>query len=195
MNKRIAFTDIFCGINGTGKTTKLKECIELLQKKGNRVLIVTPDPIEWRDVPEIKSSNRKEIKTFTGIRRIIYDDTCMNDIRKYLCNAILVLDDCRVYIGAQRDDVMAWLQIRRRQCGIDLYCVFHGLTEVPPKFFTFASRMFLFYTSDNIVRRNNCVSKEMLDTIQQTKDAIAKQVENGNRYYFKIIPLDLRFKI
>ena len=194
MSNRIAFSDIFCGVNATGKTTKLKECISHLVKKGNRVLIVTPDPIEWRDITEIKQNNRKEIKTFKGVRRIIYDDSCMDDIRKYLHNAVLVLDDCRVYIGNQRDDVMAWLQIRRRQIGIDLYCVFHGLTEVPVKFFTFTSRLFLFYTIDNIIRRNNCLSKEMIDLINTRKKIIDGQMRAGNRYYFEIITLDIRFK-
>lgn len=195
MSNRIAFLDVFCGSNGTGKTTLLKKCLAQLMDNGNRILVVTPDPVEWQELQEIKKDS--EIRTFIGARRMIYDDMCMYQIKENLHNAVLVLDDCRVYIGAQRDDVMTWLQIRRRQYAIDLYCVFHGLTEIPPKFFTFASRLFLFNTNDNIATRSNYLTKEKFDLIQERKKHIANLIneDRSKQFYFEILPLDNRFSI
>lgn len=189
----MAQTDIFVGVNGTGKTTLLKKVITNMKENGHRILIVTPDPAEWRDVPGIHSRLRHHIATYTGIRRIVYYKGCMEDIQKYYKNGVLVFDDARVYIHAQSDDFMTWLQIRRRQAGIDFFSVFHGLTQVPPIFFTFATNMFLFYTKDNIKRRGVYVNETDFAKIQEAKDRIQTKVQAGNNYYFERIILDERF--
>lgn len=160
---------------------------------GNRVLIVTPDPREWLSVPEVHPTLTHHIATYTGIRRIVYYKGCMDAIQKYYSNGVLVFDDARVYIHAQSDDFMTWLQIRRRQCGIDLISVFHGLTQVPPIFFTFASNLYLWYCKDNIKRRAEYIDEADFKAIQEARTRIADKVINdGNNYYFERIPLDQR---
>ena len=46
--ERAAKLVILLGTNGTGKTTMLRN---ILQKSGQRALIVTPDDVEWTDLP------------------------------------------------------------------------------------------------------------------------------------------------
>lgn len=190
--ERIATSVILCGINGTGKTTLLRNILTEMMKSGQRALIVTPDPLEWSGVKEVNDRNKSEISTFEGARKIIYYKGCMELIQKYYYNGILVFDDARVYIRAQSDDFMTWLQIRRRQAGIDLFTVTHGLTQVPPIFFTFASTLILFYTKDNIKRRGDYVDEADFEEIQQAKKRISQIVTNGNKYYYEIIKLDKR---
>lgn len=156
----------------------------------NRALIVTPDPSEWRCVNEVAGT---EITRFKGIRKIIYHSGCMDEIQRYYSNGMLIFDDCRVYIHAQSNDFMQWLQIRRRQVGVDLFCNFHGLTQVPPIFFTFATNMILFYTKDNIKRRAEYVDEEDFNNIQEAKARIAKRVAAGDPYACEMITLDKRF--
>ena len=193
MSERYAQTDIFVGVNGTGKTTLVKQLISEAQKKGRRVLIVTPDPVEWREVPQINYRLRHHIADYTGLRRIVYYKGCMEDIQKFYRNGVLVFDDCRTYIHAQSDDFMYWLQIRRRQAGIDFFSVFHGMTQVPPVFFTFATNLFLFYTKDNIKRRGEYIDDDDFEKIQQARTKIKSEMRKGNRYYFEHIALDERF--
>jgi hypothetical protein len=178
------------GINGTGKTTCIKKLLEKTVTATNRALIVTPDPAEWRMLDEVSG---QRIATFNGIKKIIYHQNCMAEIQRYYSNGMLVFDDARVYIHAQSNDFMQWLQIRRRQAGIDLFCNFHGLTQVPPVFFTFATNLVLFYTKDNIKRRAEYIDEQDFDDIQDAKERIAKKVAAGDPYAYEIITLDKRF--
>ena len=185
---RYPVCSILVGINGTGKTSFVKNILEHTVNDRNRALIVTPD----RAVEEVSG---REIATFKGIRKIIYHSGAMEDIQRYYSNGMLIFDDARVYIRAQSDDFMQWLQIRRRQVGIDFFCCFHGLTQVPPVFFTFASNIVLFYTKDNIKRRAEYVDEQDFQDIQEAKARIAKKVADGNPYYYEIITLDKRFSL
>lgn len=188
--KRYPVCTMFVGINGTGKTTAMKRIIEKTVTAKNRCLIVTPDPAEWRDVLPVDG---REIATFSGIRKIIYFKGCMEEIQKYYSNGLLVMDDARVYIHAQSDDFMQWLQIRRRQVGVDIFAMFHGLTQVPPVFFTFATNLFLFYTKDNIKRRGVVVDESDFNEIAAAQKRIAARVKQGDMYAYEIIYLDKRF--
>ena len=186
---RYAISSILCGINGTGKTTLLRTILSEMKAAGNRILVVTPDPIEWKDALPIRTWD--ELISFEGFRRVVYTADTMKYIQKYYSNGVLVLDDCRVYIRAQSNDFMQWLQIRRRQAGIDLFSVFHGLTQVPPVYFTFASNLILFYTKDNIKRRGDYVDESDFEEIQAAKRRIEKKVAS-EPYYYEIIKLDKR---
>lgn len=187
---RYPVCSILVGINGTGKTTFIKNLLEKTVTAKNRALIVTPDPAEWRMLDEVSG---QRIATFNGIKKIIYHQNCMAEIQRYYSNGMLVFDDARVYIHAQSNDFMQWLQIRRRQAGIDLFCNFHGLTQVPPVFFTFATNLILFYTKDNIKRRAEYIDDQDFDDIQAAKERIAKKVAAGDPYAYEIITLDKRF--
>lgn len=187
---RYPMCSILVGINGTGKTTFIKKVLERTVNDNNRALIVTPDPAEWRAVEEVSGT---AISRFRGVKKIIYHQSCMEEIQRYYTNGILVFDDARVYIHAQSDDFMQWLQIRRRQVGVDLFCNFHGLTQVPPVFFTFATNIILFYTKDNIKRRAEYVDEQDFADIQAAKSRIANRVAKGEQYAYEIITLDKRF--
>ena len=184
--------NILVGVNGTGKTSFLKNILEHTVNEKNRALIVTPDPAEWRSVEEVAG---RDIATFSGIRKIIYHQGAPEDIQRYYSNGMLIFDDARVYIHAQSDDFMQWIQIRRRQVGVDFFCCFHGLTQVPPVFFTFATNIVLFYTKDNIKRRAEYVDEADFQEIQAAKARIAKKVDAGNPYAYEIITLDKRFTL
>lgn len=184
--------NILVGVNGTGKTSFVKNILEHTVNEKNRAIIITPDPAEWRQVEEVAG---RDIATFKGIRKIIYRPDAMDEIQRYYSNGMLILDDARVYIHAQSDDWMQWIQIRRRQVGVDLFCCFHGLTQVPPVFFTFATNIVLFYTKDNIKRRAEYVDEADFQAIQEAKARIAKKVEAGDPYYYEIITLDKRFAL
>ena len=65
--ERAAKLVILLGHNGTGKTTMLRK---ILQESGQRCLIVTPDDVEWTDLPENELKSRSDFE-FTGMMRVV----------------------------------------------------------------------------------------------------------------------------
>ena len=155
---------ILLGTNGTGKTTMLRK---ILAESGQRALIVTPDDIEWTDLPVNELTTKKDFE-FDGMCRHIYNPEKTLDAIKFYKKGILVFDDCRSYFQNNTDPRVRDLLIRRRQRSVDVFAVGHGFTQVPPVFFTFASDYILFKTCDNIKMRKNCiVNYEFMARCQQ----------------------------
>jgi hypothetical protein len=188
----VAKCDVIVGAVGTGKTTFLRENVVMpMVKAGHRALIVTPDAKEWSDIDFL--TNYEDIATFTGIKRMIYKYGRLEKIRDFYNNGILVFDDARLYINAQSDDFMRWLQIRRRHQGIDLFSVFHSLAQIPPIYFTFISNIVLFHSLGNIKKRTNEIDDYILAEIAKAKAEILNEVNKGNPYSKRRISFDKRF--
>lgn len=177
---RAAALTILLGFNGTGKTTLLRY---LLQQSGQKVLVVTPDDAEWTDCPLTELSRPSDF-VYRGIRRHIFDPETTLDALDKFKRGILVFDDCRAYFQDHTDPRVRTLLIRRRQREVDVFAVGHGFTQVPPVFFTFATRYILFKTVDNVERRKNCIQDfELVKAAQAEVNRRAAK----NPHYFKII--------
>lgn len=173
---------IVLGTNGTGKTTFLKNRIKNINYT-NRKLIVTPDPMEWTDYDTIKIS---ELKTFTGIKRIIYFDGLIQTLAAQLVNCVIVFDDFKAFLITKQVELNAIrnLCIRRRQKMLDIFIAGHGFTEITPSFlFTFMSKIVLFKTNDSIVRVKNRIKN--FEAVQKA------QLNANNRADFKPIIINL----
>lgn len=189
--KRIRKTELnlVVGINGTGKTTWLRKNVV---DKG-KSLVVTPDTSEWRHLPIV--STPEEIRGMKGSARIIYEDTTtLETIQKSFSGGNLVLDDAMAYLNEQTPKIMQYLYIRRRQFGIDLYIVAHGLRQLPPKVFTFTSFLILFNSVENFSERKKELIPEIYDKVIEAQNRIRQKVAKGEPYYGEIILFDLQIK-
>jgi len=155
MLKRPTRLIIVIGTNGTGKTTILDQFIKV---ESNRSLIVAPDDKDWLHIPLIYDIT-KETFQYTGIKRRIWENNLDLDyIVNNFENGLLVFDDCRSYFKSGNiDTALHRLMIRRRQAQIDIMVAAHGFSEIPPKFYTFATDIILFKTCDNIASRKNYI--------------------------------------
>lgn len=187
-NKRKAILTLVVGINGTGKTTWLNNQIV---NKSKKCLIITPDSSEWKTVPTITPG---EVRTFTGIGKLIYNDDTLEVIKNNFFGGSLILDDAMSYLNNQTPDTLRYLYIRRRQRGIDLYVVAHGLKQLPPQIFTFATFLVLFNSVENFQLRKKEIIEENFNKIIEAQTEIMKKVQSGNPYYFKILLLDQQIK-
>lgn len=181
--------NIIIGINGSGKTTFIRDKV-LPNRK--RSIIITPDEMEWTSVPFLRPS---EIKSFEGPKRIMAYPDNFNSIIELLkkekyANGSIILDDCKSYIKSVTDETLRYLYIRRRQFNIDIYLVAHGLRQVPPEAFTFASWLILFNSVENFSARKGEVLPETYQTIIEAQKEIKMRVKNGDPYLYKIILLD-----
>lgn len=178
--------NLVVGINGTGKTTFLRR--EVVEKRA-KVLVVTPDESEWRQLPEV--SKATEVYNLTGRARIIYHgpETLEMVVRNYYGGA-LVLDDAMAYLQFQTSEVMRYLYIRRRQRGVDVYMVAHGLRQVPVQCFTFGSFLILFATTENFSSRKRDLDGDIFERILQSQRDLNAKCRAGETYAYTIIKLD-----
>lgn len=172
---------IIVGTNGTGKTTLVKK---LIDANGRKVLVVDPDGIEWGSLATIEPYQVDKIKQ--GKRARIVGPT-PGDLA-YLTGfseGSLVLDDCRFYVKARIEESIRRTFVRRRQRGIDIFAVAHSLNEVPPTFWTFATHLILFKTTDNPERL-----KHNLPGFEERISSNLKAINSHkNPHYMRVIPL------
>lgn len=176
---------VVVGTNGTGKTTLVKKIVIDALKRGDRVLIVVPDDMEWNTVPFVHPRFTDRIGKYVGARKVVYFPGLLDVIRQRFRNGLVVFDDCRSYFKSSLDDTLHALLIRRRQQMMDVIAVAHGFTEVPPKFFTFATHYAIFKTKDNVDRRKNVIGD--FEAFKRTVFEInQKAIEKP--HYYEIIP-------
>lgn len=180
MTGRQAKLMIILGYNGTGKTTLLKKIIQNEINKGGRALIITPDDIEFNEYKTLHLLNAHTLD-FTGGRRIIFQESYTLQNIHHFTKGLLVFDDCRAYLKSTTDEAIHNLLIRRRQRQIDIVAVGHGFTEVPPKFFTFASEIILFETKDNIYSRKTVIKD--FEKMQKSQEAVNKLADKNPHIY------------
>jgi len=149
---------IILGYTGTGKTTFAKELARKELKKGGRVLVVSPDPMEWNSLNEIEIS---ELRIFNGIAKIVYEKDILQPIFDNFYNGLIIFDDYRVFgitANSKEGALMLNFLRRKRQFMRDIVFVAHGFTEIiPTALYTNATYIVLFETKDNINTARNAL--------------------------------------
>ena len=180
--------NLVVGINGTGKTTFLRDNIV-----SGKTLVITPDAAEWRQLPLCRTA--ADIINMQVPSRIIYTGPeTLELVKKSFAGGRLILDDAMAYLNEQTPATLQYMYIRRRQFGIDIYLVAHGLRQLPPKCFTFGSFLFLFATTENFSTRKKELQPELYNRIIETQNYVNHQCEQGNPYMYKVILLDPSIK-
>ncbi len=188
--QRINMFVIVIGFIGTGKSTIAKKfLLEKLKKPGGRALVILPDDMEqgWDRLPEVSYKWPDRMSWYTGARRLIYYDGCLKDISTYFHNGLLIFDDCKSYLDAFTDKSVQTVLARRRHYNLDIIAMGHGFTEIPPKFFTFASQIILFKTHDNIDSRKKVIQD--YNRMLQTQLQVNKKAKD-NPHHYQVIDLE-----
>lgn len=198
--ERAAKCTLVLGFNGTGKTTFIRETlVELLHRSrttGRRlkILIVTPDDVEWQDYPENLLETPDDY-VYEGIQRHVWQDYYDGE-KKYSLNriskfnsGIIVFDDCKTYFGDILPQEIINLFVRRRQRSLDVFFVGHGFTTIPPRAFTYYSDAFLFRTVDNIDRRKDCINN--FDYFKRCQIEVNEKAKKNPYYHMRIRNIDV----
>ena len=186
--KRKTHLDLVVGINGTGKTTFLRQNVV---ERSRKALVVTPDEAEWRFLPTV--STAREIYTLQGAARLVCDgsEEQLLMVTRSFYGGALVFDDAMAYLQfGSTSPVMRYVYIRRRQFGVDIYLVAHGLRQIPVQAFTFGSHLILFATTENFSSRRRELDPDTYTRIERAQQQLRTLASSGNPYAFKIITLD-----
>jgi len=182
--KRKAQLNLVAGVNGTGKTTfLLRNVVQRTQK----ALVLTPDDMEWQSLPTV--STPTDIYNLRQPSRIIYTDGILDTIARCYFGGPLILDDAMAYLNHQTPDTLRYIYIRRRQRGVDIYLVTHGLRQIPPQAFSFASYLILFATTENFSARRRDLQPEIYDAVADAQDEV-NRLAHSNPYAYRVIAID-----
>jgi len=170
---------IVAGATNTGKTSLIRKLVD----NRNRVLTVTPHLNEWTDVSDVFPDNRNFWK-FNGIRRAIAYPDILKDINRNgneFKNGVLILEEVRFYVNSNVEKAVIQMLISRDQRKMDIIVSAHGITEIPPIFFTYADVFILFATQDNLLKRK----KDLIwyNQISELQQKVNKKAELDYHYY------------
>ena len=195
MNKRPAEFFLVIGAPNTGKTTWLLKIL-LALARGQRVLVVDPDGNEptWWKFKSINIRDKRAMKNWTKGVRVIqlaeqdtdgYDTFDVLYNKKVFTNGVLVLDDCNTYVQANPNKHLMNLLRRKRQYSIDIFAAAHGFTEIPPKFYSFATKYTLFKTEEDPQRAKRNI--DQFDRFVGLRNRVNSKALNGNPYFNMVI--------
>jgi len=147
---------VILGAPYSGKTTIIEQFIA---KEKEKTLIVVPDDKDWINIFTIDNMEAERF-TYKGIKKRIWEDNSdLKSIFERFSDGLLVFEDCRPLFHPSLEKYLHLLLSRKRQGRRDIIASAHGFTEVPPKFFTFATEFVLFNTLDSIASRKDVIKE------------------------------------
>ena len=185
--------NIFLGVIGTNKTGKTSYLIQIidakLQTKHNRILLINPNDERFLDVKSIDLKSR-EIDIFTGIRKVNLFER--NDFKNLLNfrKGLLIMDDVMKYLPTVIPTNIRSLFIDYANYNLDLICVAHGFSALPPAFYIYMKKLVLFRTTDNIEMRK----KELGEHFQKIKELSKYVNENFEKHGYNKYHVSLNKK-
>ena len=191
--RRFNFAWIFAGTNGTGKTTQALNAIDRYPKHKNVVIF---DPMfgerKWEKYPimsldealpfEMGENKTKRIRLDVDYSNKKYFERLME-----ITNSLLVFDDAMFWLNDDpRGRHFRLLYLRRRQLNNDIIFIAHGMSEIPPSFFTFSTHIWLFNTTDGFER-----SRAKIPNFEAIAGNVMKVNNDAkqNPYAFRVIEM------
>lgn len=199
---------LFVGTNGTGKTTKLKQCLAM----NTRNLIVTPSAHDkgFSAAKKLQSTRLAEpyecmrykldtvyptLNRFTGNRKIFgYDKLdvypVMDPERGFMCGGIF-LDDFKGYVisKGQLPGIVDRFFKDRRHKELDIFMACHSWKEVNPEIFNYKPECWLFYTTrpvnDTPDMREKVINLDELIEKQNRVNEINRKLPELERFHFE----------
>lgn len=143
---RINEITVLCGRRGTGKTTMQQKILDVNPKK--TLIVDTFDHPAWRHVPIVEIEQLQYWKK--GTYRVILQDfsTDLISIGNHVGNCNIVYEDAKKYFRNTIPAEVERVIIDSKQKNIDVYFMFHMLSEVPKYLRQMYDNLILFKTKD-----------------------------------------------
>jgi ABC-type nitrate/sulfonate/bicarbonate transport system ATPase subunit len=175
----------FVGCQGCGKTTLLKS---IISKANQRCLYISCNLDDIAGIPRNALASKEDFD-FSGVTSMWSEEYTSAELLEklaYFSNGIVVLDDARVYLSARTQEDTRKIIATLRHRAVDVFLVTHGITEIPPAYFTFLSEIFLFKTTDNFIKRKRDISPEIYEIIERTIKKVWNGAKANPHYYLPI---------
>jgi GTPase SAR1 family protein len=183
---REAAVNLVVGAKGYGKSTWLKNH---LAKHPKRNQLVYKNAGRISD-PAFSSFPLVPFYSYRGGRAKISDFDVeyrefIDQVYKHFKNGVVVVDDASFYEQDNITPELKRLIVMNRGPAIDVYLVFHGLSDVPIKLFSYINNIILFHTTDSFTYKKSKIP-EMRD-LQDAADHQAEEVRRKGKYIEPVV--------
>jgi|GEM_PF-3399321 len=182
--------NIVCGTNGTGKSTFVSRVIEKTHFRDVLVYIENIDtygnPFK---LPTVPFYDYKGGKVTIDADEIPFEEFVGAVAAKFR-NGIVAIDEAGMYKmfedGRPIQPLLNLLK-QRRKYNIELYFIYHGVSEINVKLFKWVNNVILFHQTDEFKHKAAVIPR--IEELKAAQQRIRKQYFNGNVHYAERVQL------
>lgn len=147
--------NLLIGSPGCGKSTYVSKILRAADR--NVCLVKMPQNIDdkafdWLTEKTLSSWRQGNAPGAPAKFKVAADEDEYKDILQWVMkdfrNGIFVVDDCSMYEENQISKPLKKIIGMRRHIGVDVYLIYHGLTNCPIGQYSFANHVIMFNTAD-----------------------------------------------
>ena len=183
--------NIICGTNGTGKSTMVDKILQATHFKNALVYIESIDlnGNPFKGLPTIPLTQYRGGKVTIDADEIPFDRFITAVTNKYR-NGILVIDEAGMYQlfeAGQPIEPLKKLLKQRRKYNVEIYLLYHGVSEIPVRLFKWVNNLILFHQTDEFKHKAAVIPR--IDELRAAQTRIKVQYFKGNVHYCERIQL------
>lgn len=189
--QNFARLNIVCGTNGTGKSTLIDKIIAKTHFKNVIVYIEGIDigGNPFKGLPTISLYQYKGGKVCIDADEIEFEPF-INAIAEKYRNGILVVDEAGMYkMFDNHEPVPALKKLlkQRRKYNVEIYFLYHGVSEIPVRLFKWCNNLILFHQTDEFKHKAAVIPR--IDELRAAQVRIRQEYFKGNLHYCEPIQL------
>lgn len=183
--------NIVCGTNGTGKSTFVGEVIKKTHFKNTLVYLESIDlgGTQFKGLPVVDLADYAGGKACIDSDGIGFTDFLIQ-VTKYYRNGMVVIDEAGLYNVMEKGEVIEPLKNllkQRRKYNIEVYLIYHSVSEIPVRLLKWCNNIILFHQTDKFNHKGAVIPR--IDELNAAKLRIEQKYFAGDHYNCERIQL------
>lgn len=174
--------NIVVGTNGTGKSTLVNQVIERTHFRDVLVYIENIDTYgnPFKKLPTVPFYSYKGGKVTIDADEVPFDKF-INAVVDHFRNGMLVIDEAGMYQMFEKGmpiPALVKLFKQRRKYNIEIYFIYHGVSEIPVRLFKWCNNVILFHQTDEFKHKAAVIPR--IDELRAAQQRIRKHYFSGD---------------
>ncbi len=183
--------NIVCGTNGTGKSTLMDKIIATTHFKNVLVYIegIDLNGNPFKGLPTVSLLEYKGGKVTIDADEVPFEKF-INAVADHYRNGLLVIDEAGMYTMFENGEPVPALKKllkQRRKYNIEIYFLYHGVSEIPVRLFKWCNNVILFHQTDEFKHKAAVIPR--IDDLRAAQVRIRQKYFSGNHHYCERIQL------
>ena len=185
---------IICGTNGTGKSTLVDKILQATHYKNALVYLESIDlnGNPFKGLPRLQKPSEYVNGKAVIDSEVLSFDKFIYGVARNFRNGLLIIDEAGLYSMFDKKtnepiEGVKLLMKQRRKYNVEIYFIYHGISEIPVKFFKWANNLILFHQTDEFKHKSAVIPR--VHELVIVADRIRAQFLKGNRHYCEVFRL------